>query len=170
MPLFNLSGLLSTALLLTNCAATPPAGSPATPPSVVPSVTVTSPPQVVLEPAPSAMPLQVGAAQFARYLPQLKGKRVGLVVNQTALVGRAFLVDTLLAQGVPVKVIFGPEHGFRGEAADGATIKNGKDARSGLPVRSLYGAAKKPTPEQRKPSPIRPSSRSNDIFGHALRN
>jgi uncharacterized protein YbbC (DUF1343 family) len=108
---------------------------------------VNSAPQVVTD-APSAAPaLRVGAEQFAQYLPQLKGKRVGLVVNQTARVGKAYLVDTLLAQGVGVKVIFGPEHGFRGEAADGATIKDGKDARSGLPVRSLYGATKKPTPE-----------------------
>ena len=94
-----------------------------------------------------AVALQVGAAQFGRYLPQLKGKRVGLVVNQTSRVGQAYLVDTLLAQGAGVKTIFAPEHGFRGEAADGATIKDGKDARSGLPVRSLYGATKKPTPE-----------------------
>ncbi|QNH63627.1 exo-beta-N-acetylmuramidase NamZ family protein [Hymenobacter sediminicola] len=147
MPLANLSSLLSTTLLLANCSATPPAQSAATSSGAAPSATVVSPPQVLTEPAPAATPLQVGAQQFGRYLPQLKGKRVGLVVNQTALVGRAFLVDTLLAQGVPVKVIFGPEHGFRGEAADGATIKDGKDARSGLPVRSLYGATKKPTPE-----------------------
>jgi uncharacterized protein YbbC (DUF1343 family) len=147
MPLFHLAGLLGGTFLLTNCAAAPPASRPASPPAAASSVTVTSPPQVLVEAAPPAAPLQVGAAQFGRYLPQMKGKRVGLVVNQTARVGRAFLVDTLLAQGVPVKVIFGPEHGFRGEAADGATIKDGKDAHSGLLVRSLYGATKKPTPE-----------------------
>ena len=101
----------------------------------------------VVAPVPAAPVLEVGAARFGRYLPQLKGKRVGLVINQTSRVGRSYLVDTLLAQGVGVKVIFAPEHGFRGEAADGATIKDGKDARSGLLVRSLYGATKKPTPE-----------------------
>ncbi len=89
----------------------------------------------------------MGAERFDQYLPLLRGKRVGLVVNQTSLVGRSHLADTLLAQGVAVKTIFSPEHGFRGEAADGATIKDGKDARSGLPVRSLYGATKKPTAE-----------------------
>ncbi|RSK34048.1 DUF1343 domain-containing protein [Hymenobacter metallilatus] len=92
----------------------------------------------------------MGAEQFDKYLPLLKGKRVAVVVNQTARVGKAFLVDTLLAKGVGVQVIFGPEHGFRGEAADGATIKDGKDARSGLPALSLYGATKKPTPEMLK--------------------
>ncbi|GAA4384060.1 DUF1343 domain-containing protein [Hymenobacter koreensis] len=89
----------------------------------------------------------MGAEQFEKYLPLLRGKRVGLVVNQTSRAGGSHLVDTLLAQGVSVKTIFSPEHGFRGEAADGATIKDGKDARSGLPVRSLYGTTKKPTAE-----------------------
>lgn len=83
---------------------------------------------------------------MAIYLPYLEGQRVGLVVNQTSLVGRAHLVDTLRARGVKVTAIFAPEHGFRGEAADGATIKDGRDARSGVAVRSLYGDTKKPTP------------------------
>ncbi|UOR06291.1 DUF1343 domain-containing protein [Hymenobacter aerilatus] len=134
-----LPSLLSLALLATDCsrAAAPTATTPPTRPA---SASAT----------PAAPALQVGAAQFGRYLPQLKGKRVGLVVNQTSRVAQSYLVDTLLAQGVGVKTIFAPEHGFRGEAADGATIKDGKDARSGLPVRSLYGATKKPTPEMLK--------------------
>ncbi|SET04566.1 exo-beta-N-acetylmuramidase NamZ family protein [Hymenobacter actinosclerus] len=145
MPSFLPQGLLSLALLLTDCTRPPQAASAtATTPAAPAAQAVAAPPQVVL---PAAAPLQVGAAQFGRYLPLLKGKRVGLVVNQTARVGQAFLVDTLLTKGVNVKVIFGPEHGFRGEAADGATIKDGRDARSGLPALSLYGATKKPTPE-----------------------
>lgn len=141
MPIFNFAVLLGVPLLLSDCTKAPATTSaPAT-------VVVASAPQVITDAPPAAPALRVGAEQFQVYLPQLKGKRVGLVVNQTARVGKAFLVDTLLAQGVSVKVIFGPEHGFRGEAADGATIKDGKDARSGLPVRSLYGATKKPTPE-----------------------
>ncbi|MBO3270540.1 exo-beta-N-acetylmuramidase NamZ family protein [Hymenobacter defluvii] len=131
-----LPGLLSLALLATDCS------RPAPPATVTPPT-----PPAPASTAPVAPALQVGATQFGRYVPQLKGKRVGLVVNQTSRVGQAYLVDTLLAQGVGVKTIFAPEHGFRGEAADGATIKDGKDARSGLPVRSLYGATKKPTPE-----------------------
>jgi uncharacterized protein YbbC (DUF1343 family) len=141
MLLPNFSSLLGLTLLLSDCATTAPATT-----AVPPSVAVSSAPQVITDAPPTAPALRVGAEQFTQYLPQLKGKRVGLVVNQTARVGKAYLVDTLLAQGVSVKVIFGPEHGFRGEAADGATIKDGKDARSGLPVRSLYGATKKPTP------------------------
>ncbi|AHJ96892.1 hypothetical protein Hsw_1297 [Hymenobacter swuensis DY53] len=134
---------MSLSVLLSDCAR-PPQQTTATVPDTTLSQTVASPPQVLL---PAAEPLRTGAEQFDKYLPLLKDKRVGVVVNQTARVGRSFLVDTLLAKGVGVKVIFGPEHGFRGEAADGATIKDGKDARSGLPALSLYGATKKPTPE-----------------------
>jgi uncharacterized protein YbbC (DUF1343 family) len=95
--------------------------------------------------APAAT-LQMGAAQLPKYLPLLRGKRVGLVVNQTSLVGRTHLADTLKALGVNLTAIFAPEHGFRGEAADGATIADGRDARTGVSVRSVYGATKKPTP------------------------
>ena len=112
-----------------------------------------TPPPVVEQPGPApATPLAaprivVGAERLDQYLPQLKNKRVGLVINQTSRVGTAFLVDTLRARGVNVTAIFAPEHGFRGEAADGATIKDGRDARSGVAVRSVYGKTKKPTPE-----------------------
>ncbi|OUJ74343.1 hypothetical protein BXP70_10585 [Hymenobacter crusticola] len=92
--------------------------------------------------------LQTGAEQLERYLPQLKGRRAGLVVNQTSRLGRSHLVDTLLTQGIQVKTIFAPEHGFRGDADAGATIHDGLDARTKLPVLSLYGANKKPSKEQ----------------------
>ncbi|MFD1469935.1 exo-beta-N-acetylmuramidase NamZ domain-containing protein [Hymenobacter caeli] len=104
------------------------------------------PPAAPGAPATAAAPV-VGAARLARYLPLLRGQRVGLVVNQSSRVGRAYLVDTLRSRGVHVTAIFAPEHGFRGEAADGATIQDGRDARSGVPVRSVYGKTKKPTPE-----------------------
>lgn len=111
--------------------------APASVPAAAP--TVITPPAVAR--------IVVGAERMESYLPQLKGKRVGLVVNQTSRVGNAYLVDTLRARGVNVTAIFAPEHGFRGEAADGATIKDGRDARSGVLVRSVYGKTKKPTPE-----------------------
>jgi uncharacterized protein YbbC (DUF1343 family) len=99
------------------------------------------------QPGAAAAALQTGAAQLPAYLPLLQGKRVGLVVNQSSLIGRTHLVDTLKSRGVNLTAIFAPEHGFRGEAADGATIADGRDARSGVPVRSVYGKTKKPTPE-----------------------
>lgn len=112
--------------------------------------TVTASPAAASAATPAPAGLQVGGAQFDKYLPLLKGKRVGVVVNQTSTIGRTLLPDTLLSRGVNITAIFGPEHGFRGEAADGATIKDGKDARTGKPVRSLYGATKKPTAEMLK--------------------
>lgn len=89
-----------------------------------------------------------GAHQLKAYLPKLKQKRVALVVNHTSKVGSSHLVDTLLKGGVDVTLIFAPEHGFRGTEADGETIADGMDAQTKVPVVSLYGKNKKPTPEQ----------------------
>ena len=88
--------------------------------------------------------LNVGADRIDEYLPLLKNKTIGLVVNQTSTVGEEHLVDKLLSKGVKIKTIFAPEHGFRGKADAGATIKNGKDSKTGLPIISLYGKRKKP--------------------------
>ena len=91
-----------------------------------------------------------GAERLDQYLPMLKGKKVAVLVNHTAVVGKEHLVDVLKKAGVDIKVIFGPEHGFRGSAPDGAKISNEVDANTGAPVISLYGAKNKPTPEDLK--------------------
>lgn len=80
------------------------------------------------------------------YLPLLKDKRIALVVNHSSLVGKEHLLDFLLKHGVKVQKIFAPEHGFRGKADAGAHIKNSFDTQTGLPIISLYGKHKKPTP------------------------
>lgn len=85
-----------------------------------------------------------GAAQTDAYIPQLKNKKVGLIVNQTSQVAHTHLADTLLAENINIKTIFAPEHGFRGKAEAGKTISDGKDTKTGLPVISLYGNQKKP--------------------------
>lgn len=95
---------------------------------------------------PSA--IQTGADQLALYLPALQGKRVGMVVNHTSLIGRTHLVDSLLARGIQIKIIFAPEHGFRGQATDGDAISNSRDPRTGVLIASLYGKTRKPTPRQ----------------------
>lgn len=95
----------------------------------------------------SVMP---GAARTDIYLPMLKGKRVGVFANTTSRIGRTHLVDTLLRRGVQVVRIFGPEHGFRGTADAGELVKDGLDPKSGLPVISLYGDHRKPTPADLK--------------------
>ena len=85
------------------------------------------------------------AEQPELYLPLLKGKRIALVINHSSLVGKKYLVDTLLKHGIKVQKIFAPEHGFRGNADAGAHIKNSRDTQTGLPIISLYGKHKKPT-------------------------
>lgn len=94
--------------------------------------------------------LKVGAARTQMYLPLLKNKRVAVVANPTSTIGHAHLVDTLLSMGVQVVKVFAPEHGFRGEAGAGEHIKDGKDAKTGLPLISLYGKNKKPSAEMLK--------------------
>jgi uncharacterized protein YbbC (DUF1343 family) len=77
----------------------------------------------------------------------LAGKRVGLITNQTGLVGTEHLADLLSrAPNLKLAAIFAPEHGFRGQAEAGATVRGGVDANTGVPIHSLYGASRRPTP------------------------
>lgn len=89
-----------------------------------------------------------GADQTEKYVPYLKGKRVGMVANQSSVIGEKSIVDSLLALGVRIVKVFGPEHGFRGNASNGAVVGDEKDAKTGLPIISLYGRNEKPTKEQ----------------------
>lgn len=89
-----------------------------------------------------------GAEQTEKYLPNLKGKRVGVVANQTSVLSASHLVDALLEHGIIVKKVFSPEHGFRGTASAGEHVQSSKDKKTGLPIVSLYGSNKKPKPEQ----------------------
>ncbi|MDW8302927.1 MAG: DUF1343 domain-containing protein [Bacteroidia bacterium] len=92
--------------------------------------------------------VEIGASILLReHLEDLKGKKLGLVVNQTSVVGNTHLVDTLLKVGCQVTAIFAPEHGFRGDADAGAQIKDGIDAKTGIIIYSLFGKILKPTPE-----------------------
>lgn len=98
----------------------------------------------------STQAVKTGADKMEAYLPLLCNKKVALLVNQTSEINGVLLPDTLLSLGIKVVRIFSPEHGFRGNADAGAHVKNGVDAATGLPVISLYGNNKKPTPEQLK--------------------
>lgn len=86
-----------------------------------------------------------GAERTELYVPFLSGKRVAIVGNQTTRIGNTHLVDTLIAMGVNVVKVFAPEHGFRGDAGAGETIRDGRDSKTGLPLISLYGKNKKPS-------------------------
>jgi uncharacterized protein YbbC (DUF1343 family) len=89
--------------------------------------------------------IRPGAANTSAYLNLLKGKRVGVFANQTSVVGNQHLIDVLTRNGVNLKKIFGPEHGFRGKADAGEHVDNNLDTKTGIPIISLYGDHKKPT-------------------------
>jgi len=124
--------------LIFACSSTPPAND-------VKSVSHTS---ASADSVQTAQALQVGAERLDQYLALLKNKKVGLVVNHTAMVKQTHLVDTLLALGINVHKIYAPEHGFRGTADAGEHVASYTDKKTGVPVVSLYGNNKKPTPEQ----------------------
>jgi len=87
-----------------------------------------------------------GAMKINEYRKLIEGKAIGIVANQTSMVGRKHLVDTLFSLGMNIRAIFAPEHGFRNLADDGEMIPDGKDPVTGLPIISIYGSQKKPTP------------------------
>ncbi len=91
--------------------------------------------------------LMTGAEQTEKYLPLLKGKRVGMVVNPTSIIGNQTSVDSLLKRGVNIVKIFGPEHGFRGDASAGVHVDDAVDAKTGIKAISLYGKHSTPTKE-----------------------
>lgn len=116
--------------------------------------------------ANTAEPIINGANQTELYLPILKGKKVAIVSNQTSVIFKypnlsallpnekntpsiltqhTHLVDSLLTQGINIKKVFSPEHGFRGKADAGELVANGKDIKTGLPIISLYDKDKKPS-------------------------
>ncbi|MDT0558279.1 DUF1343 domain-containing protein [Ichthyenterobacterium sp. W332] len=114
----------------------------------------------------------VGANRTSEYLSLLKGKRVGIVANQTSVIFKStdsifevdpetnkpilyetqevytHLVDSLLDHNVNIKKVFSPEHGFRGKADAGELVKDGIDTKTGLPILSLHGKHKKPSKTQ----------------------
>jgi uncharacterized protein YbbC (DUF1343 family) len=89
--------------------------------------------------------IKTAAERSEQYLGDLKGKRVGLITNQSGRVGEEHLVDFLLRNEINLIKIFAPEHGFRGDKSDGVAIKDEMDPVTGIPVVSLYGSNKKPS-------------------------
>ncbi|WP_241491435.1 exo-beta-N-acetylmuramidase NamZ domain-containing protein [Lacinutrix mariniflava] len=118
----------------------------------------------VIEPAKNNKNIVIGANQTDAYLKLLKGKRIGVVANQTSVVFKnevklsqtennndyTHLVDSLISHKIDVKKVFAPEHGFRGKADAGEVVKDGLDTKTGLPIISLYGKNKKPSAAQLK--------------------
>jgi uncharacterized protein YbbC (DUF1343 family) len=92
-------------------------------------------------------PIKTGADQTNQYLSYLKGKRVALLANPTTIVGDKHFVDSMLKRGVNIVKVFGPEHGFRGNASAGIKVADEVDPTSGVKVVSLYGPKRKPSKE-----------------------
>lgn len=91
--------------------------------------------------------IKTGAEQTEKYLPYLQGKRVAMMANLTSVIGKTHLVDSLKSRGVNIVKVFGPEHGFRGNASAGVHVADEVDIATGIPVISLYGKKNKPTKE-----------------------
>ena len=104
------------------------------------------------QPVSPSSPVTTGAEVLVQSgFAALAGKRVGLITNQTGRVGEEHLADLLSrAPNVKLAAILAPEHGFRGEAEAGAKVGDAVDAKTGVPVFSLYGASKKPSPAMLK--------------------
>lgn len=92
-------------------------------------------------------PIITGADQTGLYLPLLKGKRVGILGNPSSIIGNRSLVDSLHDLKIDIREIFGPEHGFRGKASNGARVADEIDSATGIPIISLYGPKRKPSKE-----------------------
>jgi uncharacterized protein YbbC (DUF1343 family) len=85
------------------------------------------------------------AEQMGRWQHLLCDRQVALVVNHSSRVGSVHLVDTLVEKNFCIVKIFAPEHGFRGTADAGEKIRDDQDARTGVPIASLYGKKMKPS-------------------------
>src|SRR5258708_5959257 len=98
-------------------------------------------------PPPVKKIIITGADQTSEYIPYLRGKRVGILANITSIIGKKLSVDSMQSLGINIKMIFGPEHGFRANASNGAKVGNEVDPITGIPIISLYGQKRRPSKE-----------------------
>ncbi|MBM56287.1 MAG: hypothetical protein CMB32_07000 [Euryarchaeota archaeon] len=95
----------------------------------------------------------LGNEKMEEILQQVDGKRVAVVGNHTSVIqadlveNPTHLIDTLISRGVNIVKAFAPEHGFRGNKANGAQIVDGVDTATGLHIYSLHGKHRKPSDE-----------------------
>jgi len=91
----------------------------------------------------------LGADRMEQICLAVGTKRIGLIANSTSLLsdGR-HLIDAMIERKLNVRKIFAPEHGFRGTDDAGATVRDGIDSRTGIPITSVYGRNMKPTASQ----------------------
>ena len=94
--------------------------------------------------------LKLGIERLSEYCTIFAGKRVGLITNQTGIDAEGTPSAVLLSRSAQLTALFSPEHGIQGNEREGASIGHSSDPRTGLPVYSLYGNTKRPTPEMLK--------------------
>ena len=99
----------------------------------------------------AAQNIKTGAESVSEYLPLLQGKKVAVLSNQTGMIGKTHLVDSLVALKINIVAIMSPEHGFRGDADAGEHVSSSVDQKTGIPIKSLYeGNTGKPASELMK--------------------
>ncbi|MHC1690740.1 MAG: exo-beta-N-acetylmuramidase NamZ domain-containing protein [Bacteroidales bacterium] len=99
----------------------------------------------------TAQDIKTGAESVSEYLPLLQGKKVAVLSNQTGMIGKTHLVDSLVALKINIVAIMSPEHGFRGDADAGEHVSSSVDHKTGIPIKSLYeGNTGKPASELMK--------------------
>jgi len=140
---------LLTIAILTFCI-TPVARLKAQPTQPNPAYNQAKPSNIITNSNLSMPPISVGAENTAAYWSIIRNQRVGIVANPTSKIGNVHLIDTLKSRGLNITGVFAPEHGFRGDAENGAHIHNDVDAKTGLKIISLYGKHVKPTAEDLK--------------------
>ena len=95
--------------------------------------------------------IKTGAESISEYLPLLKGKKVAVLTNQTGIIGKSHIVDSLVSLKVNIVAILSPEHGFRGDADAGEHVASSIDEKTGIPIKSLYeGNTGKPSADLMK--------------------
>ncbi|MEY3717031.1 MAG: hypothetical protein RJA00_1374 [Bacteroidota bacterium] len=140
---------LLTIAILTLCI-TPIARLQAQPNQSKPAYNQAKPSNIISNNNQALPPIRVGAENTAAYWNLIKNQRVGIVANPTSTIGTVHLIDSLQSRGVNITGVFAPEHGFRGDAENGAHIHNDVDVKTGLKIISLYGKHVKPTAEDLK--------------------
>ena len=96
--------------------------------------------------------VRTGLDNIHQYEQLFRGKRVGIITNHTALNFHGeHVIDVFdKMENVTITALFGPEHGIRGHAEAGAKVHSAYDPTKGIPIYSLYGKTRKPTPEMLK--------------------
>ncbi len=88
-----------------------------------------------------------GAEQTDLYIDRLRDKKIAILANPTSVIKAKHLVDSLRTIGINIVKVFGPEHGFRGNASAGIKVNDEKDEATGIKIISLYGKKRKPSKE-----------------------